>query len=196
MSLRYFNVAGSDPQGRIGQATRQGDTADQGRLRGRRRQAVARARSTAPTTTLPTAPVCATISTSRIWRARTWMRSIICAAAAPRRCSIAATATATACARCSTSVQRVAGQGLSSIKEEPRRAGDPPTLVARADRVRTAARLDSRRLDELDAIVEQLAALGAKLSSIPGETCVEPLVDHSATSHVQWLEWSDALAAP
>ena len=33
------------------------------------------------------------------------------------------------------SVQRVAGKRLN-VKEEPRRAGDPPALVARADRIR------------------------------------------------------------
>jgi UDP-glucose 4-epimerase len=38
------------------------------------------------------------------------------------------------------------------VKEEPRRAGDPPALVARADRIR--AELGWRpRLDNLDTIV-------------------------------------------
>ncbi|HEY6482419.1 MAG TPA: UDP-glucose 4-epimerase GalE [Steroidobacteraceae bacterium] len=49
------------------------------------------------------------------------------------------------------SVERVAGMKLN-IREEPRRPGDPPTLVARADRVRTE--LGWRpRLDDLDTIV-------------------------------------------
>jgi UDP-glucose 4-epimerase len=49
------------------------------------------------------------------------------------------------------SVERVAGKRLS-VKEEPRRAGDPPALVARADRIR--AELGWRpRLDNLDTIV-------------------------------------------
>lgn len=50
------------------------------------------------------------------------------------------------------SVERVAGHALT-IREEPRRAGDPPVLVARADRVRTE--LGWRpRLDDLDTIVK------------------------------------------
>ena len=49
------------------------------------------------------------------------------------------------------SVERVAGKRLN-VKEEPRRAGDPPALVARADRIR--AELGWRpRLDDLDTIV-------------------------------------------
>ncbi len=50
------------------------------------------------------------------------------------------------------SVERVAGHSLT-IREEPRRPGDPPVLVARADRVRTE--LGWRpRLDDLDTIVK------------------------------------------
>lgn len=49
------------------------------------------------------------------------------------------------------SVEKVAGQPLKII-EEPRRAGDPPVLVARADKVRSV--LGWRpRLDDLDTIV-------------------------------------------
>ena len=45
----------------------------------------------------------------------------------------------------------MAGKRLN-VKEEPRRAGDPPALVARADRIRTE--LGWRpRLDDLDTIV-------------------------------------------
>jgi UDP-glucose 4-epimerase len=49
------------------------------------------------------------------------------------------------------SVQRVSGKRLN-VKEEPRRAGDPPSLVAKADRIR--AELGWKpRLDNLDTIV-------------------------------------------
>jgi len=49
------------------------------------------------------------------------------------------------------SVQRLAGHALQ-IREEPRREGDPPILVARAERIREL--LGWRpRLDDLDAIV-------------------------------------------
>jgi UDP-glucose 4-epimerase len=50
------------------------------------------------------------------------------------------------------SVERVAGRRVP-INEQPRRAGDPPTLVARAQRIRAV--LGWRpRLDDLDAIVQ------------------------------------------
>jgi len=50
------------------------------------------------------------------------------------------------------SVERVAGHPLI-IREEPRRPGDPPILVARADRIRTE--LGWRpKLDDLDTIVK------------------------------------------
>jgi UDP-glucose 4-epimerase len=49
------------------------------------------------------------------------------------------------------SVQRVAGRAIA-IREEPRREGDPPSLVARADRIR--AQLGWKpQLDDLDTIV-------------------------------------------
>jgi UDP-glucose 4-epimerase len=50
------------------------------------------------------------------------------------------------------SVERVAGHALT-IREEPRRAGDPPILVARADRIRTELGWQPR-LDDLDTIVK------------------------------------------
>jgi len=49
------------------------------------------------------------------------------------------------------SVQRIAGKTLA-IREEPRREGDPPSLVARADRIRTVLGWEPR-LDRLDEIV-------------------------------------------
>jgi UDP-glucose 4-epimerase len=48
-------------------------------------------------------------------------------------------------------VERVAGQRLT-IREEPRRPGDPPTLIARADRVRSVLGWQPR-YDDLEAIV-------------------------------------------
>jgi UDP-glucose 4-epimerase len=49
------------------------------------------------------------------------------------------------------SVERVAGHPLT-IREEPRRQGDPPALVARADRIRSELGWKPR-LDNLDTIV-------------------------------------------
>ena len=50
------------------------------------------------------------------------------------------------------SVERIAGHPLN-IREEPRRPGDPPILVARADRIRTELGWVPK-LDDLDTIVK------------------------------------------
>jgi UDP-glucose 4-epimerase len=63
------------------------------------------------------------------------------------------------------SVERVAGRPLN-IREEPRRAGDPPSLVARADRVKSE--LGWRpRLDDLDTIVRTALSWEQKLQRDP-----------------------------
>lgn len=49
------------------------------------------------------------------------------------------------------SVRRVSGKGFE-VREEPRRPGDPATLIARADRIRQQLNW-APRLDELDTIV-------------------------------------------
>ena len=49
------------------------------------------------------------------------------------------------------SVERVTGRALK-VREAPRRAGDPPTLVARAERIRAQLNWQPR-LDDLDTIV-------------------------------------------
>ena len=49
------------------------------------------------------------------------------------------------------SVERVTGRTLK-VRESPRRAGDPPTLIARAERIRTQLNWKPR-LDDLDTIV-------------------------------------------
>jgi UDP-glucose 4-epimerase len=52
------------------------------------------------------------------------------------------------------------------VKEEPRRAGDPPVLVARADRVRTTLGW-TPRLDDLDVIVRSSLDWERKLQRAP-----------------------------
>ena len=49
------------------------------------------------------------------------------------------------------SVEKIAGVRLT-VREEPRRAGDPPSLVARCDRVRNVLKWQPR-LDDIDTIV-------------------------------------------
>ncbi len=63
------------------------------------------------------------------------------------------------------SVERVSGKRLT-VHEQPRRAGDPPALVARAERIR--AELGWRpRYDDLDAIVRTSLAWEKRLLSDP-----------------------------
>jgi UDP-glucose 4-epimerase len=63
------------------------------------------------------------------------------------------------------SVERVSGERLR-IVEEPRRAGDPPALVARADRIRQELGWKPR-LDDLDTIVRTALAWERRLLREP-----------------------------
>jgi UDP-glucose 4-epimerase len=63
------------------------------------------------------------------------------------------------------SVERTAASRLT-VKEEPRRAGDPPILVARAERVRSTLGWQPR-LDDLDAIVRSALDWERKLQRAP-----------------------------
>lgn len=63
------------------------------------------------------------------------------------------------------SVERVSGERLKVI-EEPRRAGDPPALVARADRIRQDLGWKPR-LDDLDTIVRTSLAWEKRLLREP-----------------------------
>jgi UDP-glucose 4-epimerase len=63
------------------------------------------------------------------------------------------------------SVERVGARPLV-VKEEPRRAGDPPVLIARADRIRSVLGWKPR-LDDLDAIVRTSLEWERKLQSAP-----------------------------
>ena len=63
------------------------------------------------------------------------------------------------------SVERVSGEHLKVV-EEPRRAGDPPALVARADRIRQELGWKPR-LDDLDTIVRTALAWEKRLLREP-----------------------------
>jgi UDP-glucose 4-epimerase len=63
------------------------------------------------------------------------------------------------------SVERVGARPLI-VKEEPRRAGDPPVLIARADKVRSVLGWKPR-LDDLDAIVRTSLDWERKLQTSP-----------------------------
>jgi UDP-glucose 4-epimerase len=63
------------------------------------------------------------------------------------------------------SVERMAARPLI-VKDEPRREGDPPILVARADKVRATLGWKPR-LDDLDLIVKTSLDWERKLQSTP-----------------------------
>jgi UDP-glucose 4-epimerase len=63
------------------------------------------------------------------------------------------------------SVERISGKPLV-IREEPRREGDPPVLVARADRIRTLLGWQPK-LDNLDTIVQTSLGWEERLQRVP-----------------------------
>jgi UDP-glucose 4-epimerase len=63
------------------------------------------------------------------------------------------------------SVERVSGKALT-VREEPRRPGDPPALVARAERIRAELGWQPR-LDDLDTIVRSAYAWEQRLMRDP-----------------------------
>jgi UDP-glucose 4-epimerase len=150
VSLRYFNVAGSDPDGRIGQATAKATLLIKVAC-----EAVVGKR-----------PHVSIYGTDYATPDGTGVRDYIHVADLARAHLDAldylrggGAATIFNCGyghgysvrEVLDSVQRVAGRPIA-IREEPRREGDPPSLVACADRIR--AQLDWKpQLDNLDTIV-------------------------------------------
>jgi UDP-glucose 4-epimerase len=63
------------------------------------------------------------------------------------------------------SVERVSGRPLV-VHEQPRREGDPPSLVARADRIKSVLGWKPR-LDDLDTIVRTSLDWERKLAAAP-----------------------------
>ena len=164
VSLRYFNVAGSDPQGRIGQSTR--------------------------TATLLIKVACEAIVGKRPHVSifgtdydtpdgtgvRDYVHVEDVARAHVDALDYLRRGGAAAVFNCGyshgysvrevlASVQRIAGQSLV-IREEPRRAGDPPVLIARADRIRSQLRWNPQ-FDNLDAIVDSALRWERKLQQKP-----------------------------
>ena len=75
-------------------------------------------------------------------------------------------------------VDRVNGRALTTV-ESPRRAGDPPTLVARAQRVREVLGW-APHYDDLEEIVRSQLALGAPAAA--GTGAAEELRDSDRRS--------------
>ncbi len=164
VSLRYFNVAGSDPQARIGQATRKATllikVACEAIVGKRSHVSVYGTDYETPDGT----GVRDYIHIEDLARAhvdaldylRRGGEAAICNCGYGHGYSVREVLD---------SVQRVAGKQLT-VKEEPRRAGDPPTLVARAERIRSLLGWVPR-LDRLDTIVESALRWEEKLQRDP-----------------------------
>jgi len=160
VSLRYFNVAGSDPQGRIGQSTR----------------AATLLIKVACEAALGVRPYVSIFGTDYDTPDGTGVRDYIhvedVARAHVDALDYLRRGGAAAVFNCGyshgysvrevlASVQRIAGQSLA-IREEQRRAGDPPVLIARADRIRSQLGWKPQ-LDNLDAIVDSALRWERKL---------------------------------
>jgi UDP-glucose 4-epimerase len=63
------------------------------------------------------------------------------------------------------SVERVSSKRLT-VREEPRRSGDPPSLIARAERIRSELGWQPK-LDDLDTIVRSAYAWEQRLLREP-----------------------------
>jgi len=150
VALRYFNVAGSDPQGRIGQSTRKATLLIK----------------VACEAAVGKRPFLSVYGTDYPTADGTGVRDYIhvedLATAHVNALTYLRDGGASLIANCGyghgysvreviSSVEKIAGTRLD-VREEPRRAGDPPTLVASAERVRTALRW-TPKLDDLDLIV-------------------------------------------
>jgi len=148
--LRYFNVAGSDPQGRIGQSTRAATLL----VKVACEAAVGkRAQLSVFGTDYPTPDgtgVRDYIHVEDLARAhlnaldylRAGGQSLTANCGYGHGYSVREVLS---------SVERIAGVKLN-VREEPRRAGDPPSLVAKTDKVRTLLGW-TPKLDDIDTIV-------------------------------------------
>lgn len=164
VSLRYFNVAGSDPAGRIGQSTRQATL-------------LVKVACEAVVGKRPHVSIFGTdYPTPDGTGVRDYIHVEDLSAAHLDALTFLRGGGASTVLNCGyghgysvrevlASVERVSGQRLT-IREEPRRAGDPPTLIARADRIRSALGWQPR-LDDLDTIVRTSLDWERKLLKAP-----------------------------
>ncbi len=163
-SLRYFNVAGSDPQGRIGQATRQATLL----IKVACEAAVGRRDHVAIYGT--------DYATADGTGVRDYIHIEDLARAHLDALDYLRRGGASVTLNCGyghgysvrqvlQSVQRLSGHPLV-VREQPRRSGDPPTLIARAERIRSVLGWQPR-LDDLDAIVASSLAWERRLLAEP-----------------------------
>jgi UDP-glucose 4-epimerase len=162
--LRYFNVAGSDPRGHIGQSTRKATLLVKVACEASvgRRESVAIFGTDYPTP--DGTGVRDYIHVEDLARAHLLAVGYLRAGGASQtlNCGYGHGFSVREVLR---SVERVSGRPLV-IHEHPRRAGDPPTLVARCDRIREVLGWEPR-LDDLDGIVATSLAWEEKLKRDP-----------------------------
>jgi UDP-glucose 4-epimerase len=164
VSLRYFNVAGSDTQARIGQATRKATllikVACEAIVGKRSHVSIYGTDYDTPDGT----GVRDYIHVEDLARAHVDALDYLRAGGATAICNCGY-GHGYSVREVLASVQRVAGKALQ-IREEARREGDPPVLVARADRVRSLLGWIPR-LDDLDTIVANSLRWEEKLQRDP-----------------------------
>ncbi len=148
--LRYFNVAGSDPEGRIGQSTRKATLLVKVACEASvgKRDSVSIFGTDYPTP--DGTGVRDYIHVQDLARAHLLAVDYL-AAGGPSQTLNCGYGHGFSVREVLRSVERVSGQPLHII-ELPRRAGDPPSLVAKSDRIRTILGWKPE-LDDLDGIV-------------------------------------------
>ena len=162
--LRYFNVAGCDPQGRIGQSTRKATllvkVACEASVGKRPHVSIYGTDYPTPDGT----GIRDYIHVDDLARAHLDALDYLRDGGAPAvlNCGYGHGYSVREVLQ---SVERVAGHPLK-IREEPRRAGDPPVLIARADRIQQVLGWKPA-LDDLDAIVRSSLRWEEKLLREP-----------------------------
>jgi UDP-glucose 4-epimerase len=150
IALRYFNVAGSDPQGRIGQSTRAATllvkVACEAAVGKRQFLSVFGTDFPTPDGTGVRDYIHVEDLASAHLNALDYLRaggkSLVANVGYGRGYSVREVLS---------SVEKIAGLKLD-VREEPRRAGDPPSLIAKCDRVRQVLKWQPK-LDDIDIIV-------------------------------------------
>ncbi|HEU4778292.1 MAG TPA: UDP-glucose 4-epimerase GalE [Steroidobacteraceae bacterium] len=150
VALRYFNVAGSDPQGRIGQSTRAATllvkVACEAAVGKRGHLSVFGTDYPTPDGTGVRDYIhvedLATAHLNSLDYLRAGGTSLVANVGYGHGYSVREVLS---------SVEKIAGLKLD-VREEPRRAGDPPSLIARCDKVRDLLKWQPR-LDDIDTIV-------------------------------------------
>jgi len=164
VALRYFNVAGSDPQGRIGQSTRKATllvkVACEASVGRRTHVSVYGSDYDTPDGT----GVRDYIHVADLARAHLHAVDYLRQGGGSEvlNCGYGHGYSVRDVLR---SVERVSGKPLV-VREEPRRAGDPPSLVAQAERIRQVLGW-TPALDDLDGIVASSLRWEEKLASSP-----------------------------